>query len=110
METSLFGRLQGLADVTSLRPAEVEQVGGIYANIVANERASDEEFHTLRTLAHQLIERERLDAILLAGTDLAFVFNPGNTDFPHLDGARIHIDAIMRHCETPRTLDQRASQ
>jgi aspartate racemase len=96
IETSLFGRLRDLADVISPGPAEVDQVAGIYGNIVANERASEEEFTTLRTLAHRLIERERLDAILLAGTDLAFVFNPGNTDFAHLDGARTHIRAIMR--------------
>jgi aspartate racemase len=98
METGVFGRLQGLADVISLRPGEIDQVGGIYGNIVLNERASPEEFDTLRSLAHQVIERERLDAILLAGTDLAFVFDPGNTDFPHLDGARTHIAAIMRWC------------
>jgi aspartate racemase len=98
METGIFGRLHGLADVISLRPEEIDQVAGIYGNIVLNERASQEEFDTLRTLAHQVIERERLDAILLAGTDLAFVFDPENTDFPHLDGARTHIAAIMRCC------------
>jgi len=98
METGIFGRLHGLADVISLRPGEIDQVAGIYGNIVLNERASPEEFDTLRTLAHQVIERERLDAILLAGTDLAFVFDPENTDFPHLDGARTHIAAIMRCC------------
>jgi aspartate racemase len=103
METRLFGSLKGLADVISLRPAEIDRVGGIYGNIVANERASDEEFQALRTLAHQLIERERLDAILLAGTDLAFVFDPGNTDFPHLDGARTHISAIMRPVQPDST-------
>ena len=32
---------------------------------------------------------------MLAGTDLSFVFRPENTDFPHLDGARTHIKAIM---------------
>ena len=47
------------------------------------------------SLAHTLIERESLDAIIFAGTDLAFVFNPENTDFPHVDGARVHIGAIM---------------
>ena len=41
------------------------------------------------------IEREKLDAIVLGGTDLAFVFNEENTDFPHLDGARVHIGTIM---------------
>jgi hypothetical protein len=27
---------------------------------------------------------------------LSLVFNPSNLDFPHLDGARLHLDAIMR--------------
>ena len=49
-----------------------------------------------RPLTHTLIRREKLDGIVLAGTDLAFVFNPTNTDFPHVDGARVHLEAIMR--------------
>ncbi|HEX8812470.1 MAG TPA: hypothetical protein VF742_10800, partial [Terracidiphilus sp.] len=64
-------------------------------SIVSDEQATPEEFDTLRSLAHRLIEREGLDAILLAGTDLAFVFNPDDTDFPHVDGARVHIEALM---------------
>jgi aspartate racemase len=70
-------------------------VSAIYGRIVANESATDEERETLRSLAHTFIKRDGADAILLAGTDLAFVFDPANTDFPHLDGARTHIDAIM---------------
>lgn len=64
--------------------------------MVEEARASVEDYERLRELAHTLIDREGLDAIVLAGTDLAFVFNPENTDFPYLDGARIHIEAIMR--------------
>jgi aspartate racemase len=94
METRLFGRL---ADVDVIIPTskEVDQLSSIYVSIVEKEQASAEEYDTLRSLAHTLIERERLDAILLAGTDLSFVFNPDNTDFPHVDGARAHIGAIM---------------
>jgi aspartate racemase len=73
METRMFGVLEG-TDVVLPRA----------------------DFIRLRNLAHTLIERERLDGIVLAGTDLAFVFNPGNADFPYIDGARVHIDAIMR--------------
>jgi aspartate racemase len=94
VETNLFGRLQNV-DVVSPSSKEVDLLTGIYVSIVEKERASAEEYETLRALAHALIDRERLDAILFAGTDLAFVFNPGNTDFPHVDGARAHIDAIM---------------
>jgi aspartate racemase len=94
IETKLFGRLQN-ADVIAPSPAEVDLLGSIYVRIVEEEHASEADYATLRALAHTLIDRERLDAILLAGTDLSFVFNPENTDFPHLDGARTHIDAIM---------------
>ncbi len=95
METKLFGRLQNCAEVVAPKAHEVDCVSDAYVRIVENERASDEDYKALRDLAHTLVERERLDAILLAGTDFSFVFNPSNTDFPHLDGARAHIDAIM---------------
>ena len=96
METGLFGRLQNMVEVVPPRPAEIDMVGEAYKRIVEQEQASPEELESLRSLAHALIEREGLDAIILAGTDFSFVFNPANTDFPHLDGARTHIDAIMR--------------
>jgi aspartate racemase len=95
VETKLFDGLQNVEVVTpSLR--EVDLLHNVYARIVQEAQASVEDYENLRALAHTLIDRERLDAILLAGTDLSFVFNPDNTDFPHVDGARTHIDAIMR--------------
>jgi aspartate racemase len=96
METELFGRLSGVAEVVSLPTKEMEQVGAVYRRIVEAEGASPGEFEMLRSLAHRLVEREHVDAILLAGTDLSFVFRPENTDFPSLDGARVHIAEIMR--------------
>lgn len=98
METGLFGRLQNTADVVPLPAGELERVGAIYGKIVENEGATREEFEVLRSLAHRLVEQEGADTILLAGTDLSFVFRPENTDFPHLDGARVHIAEIMRDC------------
>ncbi len=95
VETKLFGRLQN-ADVITPRLAELDLLSSTYVRIVEEERASESDYANLRALAHTLIDRERLDAILLAGTDLSFVFDPQNTDFPHLDGARTHIDAIMQ--------------
>jgi aspartate racemase len=95
METKLFGSLQN-AEVVDPSPAEIDIIGKTYARIAEEERASQQDYEKLRGLAHTLIDRERLDAIILAGTDLSFVFDPESTDFPHLDGARVHIDAIMR--------------
>jgi aspartate racemase len=96
IETGLFGQLRDVAEVVPLPPGELEHVGDIYRKIVETEGASPEEFEVLRSLAHRLVEREGVDAILLAGTDLSFVFRPENTDFPHLDGARTHIETITR--------------
>lgn len=94
METHLFGTLQG-CDVVGLSSEETSFVSTIYARVIEEARTSPENYEQLRSLAHKVIERENLDAIVLAGTDLAFVFNEQNTDFPHLDGARVHIKAIM---------------
>ena len=96
METQLFGGLQDAGvSVIPARPEEVDQIAAIYVRVVEEARASAEDYDRLRSLAHTLIEREKLDAIIFAGTDLAFVFNPENTDFPHVDGARVHLKAIM---------------
>jgi len=95
METNLFGTLQNV-EVVRPNPAEIDLIANTYLRVVEDEHASQHDYENLRVLAHTLIQRERLDAILLAGTDLSFVFNPDNIDFPHVDGARVHIDAIMR--------------
>jgi aspartate racemase len=94
METNLFGRLQNV-EVVRPNSAEIDLIANTYLRIVEDEHASQYDYEDLRVLAHRLIQRERLDAILLTGTDLSFVFNPDNIDFPHVDGARVHIDAIM---------------
>jgi aspartate racemase len=95
METHMFGALQD-TEVITPKPHELDAIAEIYVRVVQEAQASKEDFDRLRLIAHRLIERERLDGIILAGTDLVFVFNPSNTDFPHLDGARIHLQAIMR--------------
>jgi aspartate racemase len=95
METQMFGRLSN-AEVVMPAADEMNAIAEIYVRVVETARASEEDFSRVRTIAHRLIERERLDGIVLAGTDFAFMFNPGNTDFAHVDGARAHVEAIMR--------------
>jgi aspartate racemase len=95
METKMFGRLPG-GTVVMPTADELNIIATTYARIVEAGRASEADYQQLRALAHTLIEREDLDAIVLAGTDLAFVFDQANADFSHVDGARLHVDAIMR--------------
>jgi aspartate racemase len=94
METGLFGKLEE-CDVVGLSGEETDLVSNIYSRIVEDAKASPGDYDQLRALAYRVIERETLDAVVLAGTDLAFVFDESNTDFPHLDGARVHIAAIV---------------
>jgi len=42
-----------------------------------------------------LCERERLDAIVLAGTDFCGAVRRGNTEFPSVDFAALHLRAIV---------------
>ncbi len=56
---------------------------------------TEHQYRALHQLAHTLIEREGIEAIILAGTELSLFFNRANTDFPHIDGARLHLEAIM---------------
>jgi aspartate racemase len=96
METRLFGALKDEAEVIIPASADLDLISESYKTIVERESATPDELESLRTVAHRLIEKERLDGILLAGTDWSFVFNAENADFPHVDGARTHIKAIMR--------------
>ena len=54
-----------------------------------------EQLGPLTDIAHTLLSRDRVEAIVLAGTELSLLFDDTNTDFPAIDCARVHIDAIV---------------
>jgi aspartate racemase len=74
------------------------QVAAIHEAYMQTVQGGTEGRHTLSEIAHQL----PVDAIVLAGTDLSLVFDETNTDFPHVDCAKVHIEAILREL-TPKT-------
>ena len=100
IETGLFGRLNAV-DVVTPTTAEIEFVHQTYLQIVNAGSGTEEQYQGLRRVAHTLLERENVEAIILAGTELSLIFNEGNLDFPHIDGSRLHLDAIMRQLTTP---------
>jgi aspartate racemase len=101
VESRLFGHLSHL-DVVTPHSAEVDYIHDAYFQIVNGEAGLAAHRAGLTRLAHKLIERDRIEAIILAGTDLAVVFDENNTDFPHIDAARIHLNAIMQLAGEPR--------
>lgn len=94
IETDLFGALRG-KNIIRPQPREVDQIHEAYVRTAERGEGAEEDRQALTSLAHTLIQREGLDAIVLAGTDLALLFNPSNTTFPYVDCAQLHIDAIM---------------
>jgi len=81
----MFGSLDGIEVVV---PQQVATIHDCYMRIVNGET---EPRATLTRIAHEL----PVDAIVLAGTDLALVYNEANTDFPHVDCVRAHVRAIL---------------
>jgi aspartate racemase len=95
IESDLYGRLSGV-EVLRPRPDEVGLVHRAYTHLAHTAAVSAEDREQLIALADTLQKRDGVDAVLLAGTDFALMFDASNTPFPHLDCARVHIDAILR--------------
>jgi aspartate racemase len=94
IESGMFGLLQ---EVEVVRPAphEIDLIHETYVKIVSAGSGTEEMYLDLRRIAHGLCEKHGVEAIILAGTELALIFNPENIDFPCIDGAQLHLDAIM---------------
>src|SRR4030081_641494 len=84
----MFGMLEGV-DVVVPDKDKVDAIHNAYMQTV---EGGTEGRAILSAIAREL----PVDAILLAGTDLALIFDETNTDFPHIDCAEIHIQAIVR--------------
>ncbi len=94
VETGLFGSL-GDIDLVKPRAEEIESLHKAYSRLVFDGKGSAEVRGCLIDLANSLIKREKVQLIVLAGTDFSVIFNERNAPFPALDCARVHIDAIL---------------
>jgi aspartate racemase len=94
IESDLFGALSAV-EVVRPAPDEVDLIHKTYVDLAATGEPSAEKHEKLTSLARRLVTRDRVDAILLAGTDLTLLFNESNTDFPHVDCAALHIREIL---------------
>ena len=95
VESALFGHLNGIK-VAIPNPKEIDFIHQTYLQVVDSGSGAATQRQALTELAHTLIKREGVEAIILAGTDLALLFDETNTVFPHIDAARVHLDAILR--------------
>jgi aspartate racemase len=95
MESALFGALRDV-EIVSPKAHEIDEIHNTYVQLAQTGRGSEEQHSKLTALAQTLVARDKAEAIILAGTDLALVFNETNTDFPYMDCADLHLREIMK--------------
>ncbi len=93
MDTGAFGAFAPVELVT-LKPEDRDYVHETYLSLALSGERSEEHYRGLTTLAHTLL-RAGAERIILAGTNLSVIFDEDTTEFPHIDCARLYINAIV---------------
>ena len=102
METRFYG---GIETATVLPPPEPElsSVHQAYAAMAIAGTVTAEQRSVFHTAARRLIGDQGAEAIMLGGTDLALAFDANDREFPLIDCARIHAEAIAERGMVPRS-------
>jgi aspartate racemase len=95
METRLFGGVAS-AEVVPPGGSDLDDVHDAYVTIAISGVATDAQRAVLTAACQRLLKDRGVEAIMLGGTDLALIFNDQTTDFPLVDCAGIHVEAIVR--------------
>jgi aspartate racemase len=93
VQGSLWGQLAGV-EIVKPQPDEIAFIGQAYQRILDG-KTTPSDADDLRRIAHDLQRRDGVELVLLAGTDLAVMFDEASAGFPCLDVARLHIEAIV---------------
>jgi aspartate racemase len=106
MESSLYGFA---GDVEIIRPTsdEMDYIHSTYLELLQKGAGTEEQHRNMTAIAHTLEKRDGAEAILMAGTDLAVLFNEANTEFPHVDCAALHLKRILKGMQGEASLDPR---
>jgi aspartate racemase len=94
IETALFGALDAF-DVIPPRPHEIDEIHRVYLELATAGHTSAAGVKALRDIAQAIRRRDRVDAVVLAGTDLNLIFDEASAGFPAFDCASAHINAIV---------------
>jgi aspartate racemase len=99
METRLYGGVSGV-EVVPPGGQDLEDVHQAYIAMAASGSVTQLHRAVFAAVCRKLLDESGVEAIMLGGTDLALVFNERDTDFPLVDCAAIHADAIARLAST----------
>ncbi|HXJ86764.1 MAG TPA: aspartate/glutamate racemase family protein [Candidatus Binatia bacterium] len=87
-----------LADVEIVRPRseEIDVIHTTYVELATAGRGSAEKRDKLTAVAQTLVQRDGVNSIVLAGTDLTLLFDESTAEFPCIDCAALHIKEILK--------------
>ena len=73
----------------------LEEVHKAYVEMATSDSATYEQKQVFETACNQLINKNKVDAVMLGGTDLALVYNSDNVDFELIDCEEIHVAELF---------------
>ncbi len=95
IKSNLFEALDGVVEIASPSTEETDRIHELYLKLAQQAYGEPSDIAELNALAAAVLERERADAVLLAGTDFSVV-PAGLFEFPHVDCTEAHLRAILR--------------
>ena len=93
LATHLFGLLK--ASETVVPNKGLEGLGKTYMNVATSGKCSEDSRQKFFEAGAKMIERQKAEAILLAGTDLALAFHGHEPGYEVIDALQLHIDALL---------------
>lgn len=96
METGFYSGIS-TAEVIAPTGSALDDVHEAYVTMAASGDVTSHQRAVFDSACEWLIQEAEVDAIMLGGTDLALVYKDGQTQFPVVDCAAIHVDAIVRY-------------
>ena len=94
MESRFYGGIKS-AQVKLPQGSMVDKVHEAYVSMATAGYVSQQQRNIFDKACDRLLNEEGVEAILLGGTDLALVYQQGSTDFPIIDCAALHCEAVL---------------
>ena len=95
METRFYGG-GASAEIIPPRGQDLDDVHEAYVAMAASGTVTATQKEVFDRASQKLLRYENAEAIMLGGTDLALAFDAKTANFPLVDCACIHVDAIVR--------------
>ncbi len=97
MTSGLYGGLAAAGiDPVAPEGADLDAAHDAYVGLAMAAAVTEAQRATLFRIGETLVKKQGADAVLLAGTDLFLAFEGQDTNFPVIDGALVHAEALYR--------------